>query len=205
MRYGGRETSVIASRGHRSYYNQCNWVFPVWGIFSWRAENLLESRSPRPGRFRDSSNGLWETFIFLLFPRVINVITGNVGESISTIIIVAPLVAIMKPKTQAIWNNSNNSHRLGTGGRHGRRHGLMWKEGVRVRSFMEAQKGKKILFERLFSRNKKINALTEVKENQYLTASGIKFFQKQTAGNNCPVCMTDRLNVRLRATKIRFA
>ena len=81
----------------------------------------------------------------------------------------------------------------------------MWKEGVRVRSFMEAQKGKKILFERLFSRNKKINALTEVKENQYLTASGIKFFQKQTAGNNCPVCMTDRLNVRLRATEIRFA
>ena len=70
---------------------------------------------------------------------------------------------------------------------------------------MEVQKGKKILFERLFSHNKKINALTEVKENQYLTASGIKFFQKQTAGNNCPVCMTDRLNVRLRATEIRFA
>ena len=64
---------------------------------------------------------------------------------------------------------------------------------------MEAQKGKKILFERVY------NALTEVKENQYLTASGIKFFQKQTAGNNCPVCMTDRLNVRLRATEIRFA
>ena len=81
----------------------------------------------------------------------------------------------------------------------------MGKEGVRVRSLVEAQKGKKILFERLFSRNKKINALTEVKENQYLTASGIKFFQKQTAGNNCPVCMTDRLNVRLRATEIRFA
>ena len=77
----------------------------------------------RPGRFRDSSNGLWETFIFLLFPRVINLITGKVGESISTIIIVAPLVAIMKPKTQAICNNSNNSQRLGTGGRHGRRHG----------------------------------------------------------------------------------
>ena len=34
---------------------------------------------------------------------------------------------------------------------------------------MEAQKGKNnILFERLFSRNKKINALTEVKEDQYL-------------------------------------
>ena len=34
---------------------------------------------------------------FLLFPRIINVIKGKVGESISTIIIVAPLVAIMKP------------------------------------------------------------------------------------------------------------
>ena len=40
-----------------------------------------------------------------------------------------------------------------------------WKEGVRP--LMEAQKGKNnILFERLFSRNKKINALTEVKEDQ---------------------------------------
>ena len=46
---------------------------------------------------------------------------------------------------------------------------------------METQKAKKVLFERLFSRNKKINTLTEVKENQYLTASRIKFFQKQTA------------------------
>ena len=64
---------------------------------------------------------------------------------------------------------------------------------------MEAQKGKKILFERVY------NALTEVKENQYLTASGIKFFKKQTAGNNCPGCMTDRLNVRLRSTEIIFA
>ena len=73
----------------------------------------------------------------------------------------------------------------------------MWKEGVRVRSFMEAQKGKKILyFVKFFSRNKKINALTEVKENHYLTASGIKFFQRQTAGNNCPVSLTDPLNGR---------
>ena len=51
----------------------------------------------------------------------------------------------------------------------------MGKEGVRVKSLVEARKGKNlILFERLFSRNKKISALTEVKENQYLTASGIK-------------------------------
>ena len=42
-----------------------------------------------------------------------------------------------------------------------------WKEGVRP--LMEAQRGKyDILFERLFSGNKKINALTEVKEDQYL-------------------------------------
>ena len=67
----------------------------------------------------------------------------------------------------------------------------MWKEGER--SFMAAQKGKKILFERVFSHNKKINALTEVKENQYLllAASGIKSLQKQTAGNNCLVCIND--------------
>ena len=37
------------------------------------------------------------TFIFLLFPRITNVIKGKVGESIPTIIIVTPLVAIMKP------------------------------------------------------------------------------------------------------------
>ena len=49
----------------------------------------------------------------------------------------------------------------------------LWKEGVLVRSFMEAQKGKDILFERLFRRNKKINALTGVTENHYLTASRI--------------------------------
>ena len=72
---------------------------------------------------------------------------------------------------------------------------------------MEAQKGKQIVFEKLFSPNKKYNALTELKENQYLyiTASGIKSFQKQTAGNNCLVYMTDPLNVRLRAAEIRFA
>ena len=62
---------------------------------------------------------------------------------------------------------------------------------MRVIIYGSPERQKKMLFERLFSRNKKINALTEVKENQYLTASGIKFFQKQTAGNNCPVCMAE--------------
>ena len=86
---------------------------------------------------------------------------------------------------------------------YGRRHGNV-KGGCTCHHLWKPRKAKKILFGG-FSRNKKISALTEVKENQYLTASGIKFFQKQTAGNNCPVCMTDRLNVRLRATEIRFA
>ena len=163
----GRETSVIESRGHLSYYKQCNQAFPAWGIFSWRAVNLLEPRSPRPGRFRDSSSGLWETFIFLLFPRrIINVIKGKVGESISAIIIVAPLLAIMTLSSSEFGMTATTA--IGWGQEEGMdKETEMWKEGVRVRSFIEAQKGKKILFERLFSRNKKINALTEVKENQY--------------------------------------
>ena len=45
----------------------------------------------------------------------------------------------------------------------------MWKEGVRP--LMEAQRGKNnILCERFFSSNKKINTLTDVKEDQYLKA-----------------------------------
>ena len=133
MRYGGWETC----------YKRCNRAFPVWGIFSWRAEKLLASRSPRPESFRDSSSRLWETFIFLLFPRIINVIKGKVGESISTIIIIAPLVAIMKPSSSEFGITTTTAIRLGTGGRHGRRHGLMWKEGVRVRYLWKPRKAKK--------------------------------------------------------------
>ena len=43
--------------------------------------------------------GSGSTFIFLLFPRIINIIKGKFGESISTIIIIVPLVAIMKPSS----------------------------------------------------------------------------------------------------------
>ena len=72
----------------------------------------------------------------------------------------------MKYQVQAIWNNSSNSHRLGAGGRYGRRHGSVEE---RCETTYGSQKGKNnILFERLFSRNKKINTLTEVKEDQYL-------------------------------------
>ena len=62
----------------------------------------------------------------------------------------------MKYQAQAIWNNSSNSHRLGAGGGGGGggvqgeamqdEDTTVWKEGER--SFMEAQKGKKILFEK---------------------------------------------------------
>ena len=83
----------------------------------------------------------------------------------------------------------------------------MSKEGVRVRSFMEAQKGKQksCLKSYLAAIERLINRLTEVTENQYLTASEIKSFQQQTAGDNCPVYMTDPLNIRLGAAQIRFA
>ena len=72
----------------------------------------------------------------------------------------------MKYQVQAIWNNSSNSHRLGAGGRHGRRHGSV--EGRCEATCGSPERQKYILFERLFSRNKKINTLTEVKEDQYL-------------------------------------
>ena len=69
----------------------------------------------------------------------------------------------MKYQAQAIWNNSSNSHRVGAGGRHGRRH-----DNVEERcetTYGSPERQKNILFKRLFSRNKKINALTE---DQYL-------------------------------------
>ena len=105
-------------------------------------------------------------------------------------------------KLQTLWNNGNNSLRLGAGGRHGRRHGnVKGRCTCEIINFKEAQKGtKKSYLKGYLSAIKRLMLKTEVKENQYLSASGIKFFQKQTAGNNCPVCITDRLNVRLGAT-----
>ena len=59
--------------------------------------------------------GSGESLIFQLFPPIMNVIKGNVGVYISTIIIIAPLVTIMKYQAQVIWKNTSNSHRLGAG------------------------------------------------------------------------------------------
>ena len=90
--------------------------------------------------------------------------TYSISVSISGIMISAP--RIMKYQVQAIWNNSSNSHRLGARGRHRRRHGSV--EGRCKTTYGSPERQKYILFERLFTRNKKINALTEVKEDQYL-------------------------------------
>ena len=51
----------------------------------------------------------------------------------------------------------------------------MWKEGVRLRSFTEAQKGKKILFERLFSRNKKSKCLNRGQRKLVLDSSNLNY------------------------------
>ena len=53
----------------------------------------------------------------------------------------------------------------------------VWREGVRP--LMEAQKGKNnSLFERLFSCNKKINALTEVKRRSVLKRGSLRFWSE---------------------------
>ena len=78
----------------------------------------------------------------------------------------------MKPtEAQAIWKNSNNNHRLGAGGRHGRGHGNVEGRCASEIVYGSPERQKKILLERLFSRNKKINALTEVKGKAVLNCN----------------------------------
>ena len=73
-----------------------------------------------------------------------NVIKGKVDESISTIIIVAPPVAIMKPSSKRFGITEITA--IGWGQEEGMDEDTaLWKEGVRVTSFMEAQKGTKNL------------------------------------------------------------
>ena len=115
-----------------------------------------------------------------------NVIKGKVGKSISR------MRFGITAATSIGWGRRNAWTKTRQCGRKVCVWDHLWKP----------RKAKKILFEKLFSRNKKINALTEVTENQYLTASGIKSFHKQTAGNNRPVYMTDPRDVSLRAAEI---
>ena len=51
-------------------------------LFEKRAENLLDSRSPRPDVFAILPTGSWRPSFFLLFPRIISVIKGKVGKSV---------------------------------------------------------------------------------------------------------------------------
>ena len=111
-----------------------------------RAKTLLESRSLRPGRFRHSSNGLWETFIFLLFPPMMNVISNNQRKS----------WRVNFHDDHRCTSRSHNETKLkrfgitaATAIGWAQEEGMdedtaLWKEGVHVRSFMEAQKGKNI-------------------------------------------------------------
>ena len=65
-----RETSVIESPWHRSCYKRCNRAFPVWGIFSWRAEKLLASRLPivtNTSKWSERSHGKKDTTFIILF------------------------------------------------------------------------------------------------------------------------------------------
>ena len=112
----------------------------MWNLFVIRKENLLESRSPWPGRLRDSSNGLWEILTFKLFPRIINVYNQRKRwrvnfqdhhrcASRSHVIYQA----------QAIWNNSSENYTLGAGGRHGRSHGNVRLKNNQVFFFSQNQ------------------------------------------------------------------
>ena len=141
---------LIESRRHRSYYKQY-----AIGHFLY-VESLLESRSPRLRLFRDSSNGLWETLNFSTLS------TNNELDQRKSWRVNFHDHHHCASRSQ----NETKLKRFGitaaTSIGWGQEEGMdedtaMWKEGVRVRSFMEAQKGKKILFEKLFNRNKNIN------------------------------------------------
>ena len=90
--------------------------------------------------------GSGESLIFQLFLQIMNVIKGKVGMSISTIIIVAPLIAIMKYQAQAIWKKKTATA-IGWGQEEGMdKDTAMWgKCEIINKNFMEAQKAKKNL------------------------------------------------------------
>ena len=135
---------VIGSCRHRSYYKQCNRAFPGCGIFSWRAENLFESRSLSLRHFYDSSNRVWET---LHFSTLSMNNERNQRKSWR--------VNFHDHHHSTSRSQNETKHRrfgiaAATSKGWGHEEGMdedkaMWKEGVRVRSFMEAQKGKKYL------------------------------------------------------------
>ena len=117
---------------------------------------MLESCSPRLRRFRDSSNGLWETLDFSTLST-----NNELDQRKSWRVDVHDhhrYTSRSQNETKLKRFGITAATSIGWGQEEGMDEDTaMWKEGVRVRSFMEAQKGKKILFEKLFSRNKNIN------------------------------------------------
>ena len=149
MRYGGRETSVIESRGHRSFYKQWNRAFPL---------HCMRNLFVKSRKFAWISIAEARTFS-RFFQRAL----GDLHFS--------TLSTNNKRNQRKSWRvNFHDNHRctsrshnetklkrfgitatpaIGWGQEEGvDEDKVMWKEGVHVRSFMEAQKGKKILCER---------------------------------------------------------
>ena len=59
--------------------------------------------------------GFGESFIFQLIAQIMNVIKGKFGVSISMIIIVAPLSAIMKDQVEQLKRFGNTATAIGWG------------------------------------------------------------------------------------------
>ena len=128
-------------------------------LFLKRAEKFLESRSLRPDVFAILPTGSGRPSFFLLFPRIISVIKGKVGES----------VFHNHHRCASRSHNETKLKRFGITATTAIAWGQAWsktrdcerKVSVWDHSW-KPRKAKKILFERVF------NALTEVKEKSVL-------------------------------------
>ena len=159
MRYGGRDTSVIESRGHRSYYKQY----------------MQSSISCMRNLFVKSRKFAWISFAEArkcsrFFQRALGDLHFSTLSTLNN-----------KRNQRKSWRvNFHDHHRCASRSHNetklkrfgitattaigwGQEEGMdedtaMWKEGVRVRSFMEAQKGKKILMKGYLAATKRLRA-----------------------------------------------
>ena len=138
----GERHLVLKSRWHQSYYKQCNQVFPVFGIFSRKKFARISFAEART------------------FSRFFQRAVGDLHFS--------TLSTNTERNKRKSWRvNFRDHHRcasrshnettlkrfgiraattIGWGQKEGMDEDMaLWKEGVRVRSFMEVQKGKKNL------------------------------------------------------------
>ena len=140
MQHGGRETFVVESREHQNNIN--NAIEHFLYVECFRDEQKLCLNLVRQGQdiFAILPTGSGESLIFQLFPRIMNVIKGKLGVSISTIITIAHLVAIRNTKLKRFGISAATVIGWGQEESMGE-DTAMWKEDVK--SFMEAQKAKK--------------------------------------------------------------